>query len=184
MTLRSERQKLLDILKEKSVKTGDFVLASGKRSDFYVDVRQTSLHSEGSWLIARQLLEAIDASVVGIGGLTMGADPLACATAAVAHSQGRTLHAFLIRKEAKGHGTGRYVEGMANFSKGDPVVIVEDTTTTGGSLLTAVERAKQVGLHVVQCITVVDREEGAAERIISAGYQLTALTTRSELLAE
>ena len=98
MTLADERQKLLELLREKSVKTGDFVLASGKRSDLYVDVRQTSLHSEGSWLIARQILAVIAPQVKGIGGLTMGADPLACATAAVAHTEGRPLHAFLIRK--------------------------------------------------------------------------------------
>jgi orotate phosphoribosyltransferase len=179
----TERQKLLELLREKSVKTGDFTLASGKRSDFYVDVRQTSLHSEGSWLIARQLLEVIDETAVGIGGLTMGADPLACSTAAVSHSVGGNLHAFLIRKESKGHGTGQYVEGLANFEQGSPVVVVEDTTTTGGSLLTAIERAEAAGLNVIQCITVVDREEGAMERIQSAGYTLLALTTRTELLS-
>ena len=146
------RQKLLELLREKSVKTGEFTLASGKRSDFYVDVRQTSLHSQGSWLIAQELLEQLDPTIVGIGGLTMGADPLACATAAVSHSQGRELHALLIRKESKGHGTGQYVEGLANFAPGAPVVVVEDTTTTGGSLLTAIERAEEAGLKVIQCI--------------------------------
>lgn len=179
----NNRKKLLELLREKSVKTGSFTLASGKKSDFYVDVRQTSLHSEGSWLIAKELMNALADNVEGIGGLTMGADPLACATAAVAHTQGRALHAFLIRKEAKGHGTDQYVEGLANFSKGSRVTVVEDTTTTGGSLLTAIERAEAAGLQVVQCITVVDREEGAAERIKAAGYTLEALTTRTELLA-
>ena len=183
MDTLTERDRLLNLLREKSVKTGDFVLASGKRSDFYVDVRQTSLHSEGSYLIARLLLEAISDKAQGIGGLTMGADPLACATSAVAHAQGRPLHAFLIRKESKGHGTGQYVEGMANFEAGSQVVVVEDTTTTGGSLLTAIERAEDAGLKVIQCITVVDREEGARDRILEAGHDLLALTTRSELLA-
>jgi orotate phosphoribosyltransferase len=179
----TNRQRLLELLREKSVKTGDFTLASGKRSDFYVDVRQTSLHSEGAWLIATELLAAIGDHIKGIGGLTMGADPLACATAAVAHTHGRPLHAFLIRKEAKGHGTGQYVEGLSNFSKGSAVAVVEDTTTTGASMLTAIERAEAAGLKVVQCITVVDREEGAAERLNAAGYTLEALTTRSELLS-
>ena len=179
----TNRQKLLELLREKSVKTGAFTLASGKKSDFYVDVRQTSLHAEGSWLIANELMKAIPEHIEGIGGLTMGADPLACATAAVAHSKGRALHAFLIRKEAKGHGTGHYVEGLANFSAGSAVTVVEDTTTTGGSLLTAIERAEAAGLRVVQCITIVDREEGAAERIQAAGYTLEALTTRTELLS-
>jgi len=178
----TNRQKLIELLREKSVRTGSFTLASGKTSDFYVDVRQTSLHSAGSWLIAEELLAAIGDEVEGVGGLTMGADPLACSTAAVAHTHGRPLHAFLIRKQAKEHGTGQYVEGLSNFSKGSPVTIVEDTTTTGGSLLTAIERAEAAGLKVVQCITVVDREEGASERIQAAGYTLEALTNRSELL--
>ena len=120
--------------------------------------------------------------VVAVGGLTMGADPIACSVAAHSTVAGRPIHAFLIRKEAKGHGTGHYCEGLANVPSGSKVAIVEDTTTTGGSLLTACERAQAAELEVVQCITVVDRQEGAAERIAQAGWTLQALTTREELL--
>lgn len=174
--------RLLALLREKSVRTGSFTLASGATSDLYVDVRQTALHAEGSALIAHALLKRLRADVVGIGGLTLGADPLACGVAAVSHAVGRPVHAFLIRKEAKGHGTKRFVEGLSNLPAGSPVCIVEDVTTTGGSLLLAVQRAIDAGLSVVQCITVVDRQEGAAEAIATAGYTLEALTTRAELL--
>lgn len=175
---------LIELLKEKSVRFGAFTLASGKTSDFYVDARQTTLHASGALHVAEAILALLDDDVVGVGGLTLGADPIACAVATLSTLRGRPIHAFLIRKRVKEHGTGSPVEGMANFTAGDRVAIVEDTTTTGGSLLTAVERAEAAGLVVVQCITVVDRDEGARERIAAAGYTLTALVTRSQLEAE
>ncbi len=178
-----DHARLVELLLELSVKRGRFTLASGRESDFYVDVRQTSLHAEGSLLIARAILARLRPQAIAVGGLTMGADPLACATAALSTLEGRPVHAFLIRKEAKGHGTGRFVEGLANLKAGDHVCVVEDTTTTGSSLLTAVERARQAGLIVVQTLTVVDREEGAAEAIAAHGLTLEAITTRTELLA-
>ena len=174
--------RLLELLREKSVKTGTFTLASGKTSDFYVDARQTTLHAEGSKLVAEAVIAVLRPDVVAVGGLTMGADPIACSVAALSTFSGRPIHGFLIRKEAKGHGTGHYCEGLANVPAGSKVAIVEDTTTTGGSLLTACERAAAAGLEVVQCLTVVDREEGAAARIADAGWTLEALTTRTELL--
>ena len=177
----NDRQRLIEILREKSVRTGTFTLASGKTSDFYVDARQTTLHAEGSRIVAALIRDALDPSVVAVGGLTMGADPIACSVAATSPVD-RPLHAFLIRKQAKGHGTGQYCEGLGNVPAGSKVAIVEDTTTTGGSLLTACERAAAAGLEVVQCLTVVDRQEGAAERISEAGWTLIALTTRQDLL--
>lgn len=183
MSHATPRHRLLQLLREKSVRRGSFTLASGKSSDLYVDVRQTSLSGEGSVLIARALLARLRPEVVAIGGMTLGADPLACATVALAHLEGRALDAFLIRKEAKGHGVERWVVGRGNLAERAPVAVVEDTTTTGGSLLRAVERAREAGLEVVQVITVVDREEGAAETVRAAGMTLEAVTTRSELLA-
>ena len=176
--------RLVELLREKSVKTGEFILASGKTSDFYVDARQTTLHAEGSRLVADLMIDRLQEDVVAVGGLTMGADPIACSISAISTVKGKPVHAFLIRKEAKGHGTGQYCEGLANVPAGSRVAIVEDTTTTGGSLLTACERAQAAGLTVVQCLTVVDREEGAASRIAAAGWTLEALTTRTQLLAE
>jgi len=172
---------LIDLLRDKSVQFGTFTLASGKTSDFYVDARQTTLHGRGSLLVGRAVLRSLKDDVVAVGGMTLGADPIATATSVLASTMGKPLHAFLIRKEAKGHGTGRQVEGMANLSEGDHVAIVEDTTTTGGSLLRAVEAAEAAGLKVVQCITVVDRQEGARERIEEAGYPFQALVTRADL---
>ncbi|MEZ4316534.1 MAG: orotate phosphoribosyltransferase [Myxococcota bacterium] len=178
-----EHGRLIGMLREKSVRRGEFTLASGKSSDLYVDVRQTSLNAEGCVLIARAILDRLDPEVSGVGGMTMGADPLACATAAISHLDGRDVHAFLIRKEPKGHGVERLVVGLGNFGPGSKVAVLEDTTTTGGSLLRAVEAAREAGLEVVQVITVVDREEGAAALLADAGLKLEAITGRTELLA-
>ncbi len=179
-------ERLLTLLREKSVKRGAFTLASGKQSDLYVDVRQTSLHAEGSVRIARAILSRLRPDVVGVGGMSLGADPLACCTAAVSHldGDGRDLHAFLIRKEPKGHGVERQVVGLSNFTEGAKVAVVEDTTTTGGSLLKAVDAAREAGLDVVQVITVVDRQEGASERVAAAGLVLEAIATRAVLLRD
>ena len=178
----------MEILRERSVRvsppgTRTFTLASGATSDLYIDARATTLHASGAALAARLLLERLRADVVAIGGLTLGADPLACAAAA--HSLGvlgRPVHAFLVRKEAKAHGTGQRIEGLTNLEGGDPVCVVEDTTTTGGSLLKAVDAAVEAGLKVVQCVTLVDREEGAGAALAARGYTLEAITTRTELL--
>lgn len=173
---------LIALLREKSVRTGTFTLASGKTSDFYVDARQTTLHAEGSKLVAERILAMLHDDVTAVGGLTMGADPVACSVAAHSTIVGRPIHAFLIRKVAKGHGTGQYCEGLANVPQGSKVAILEDTTTTGGSLLLAAERAQAAGLVVAQTITVVDRQEGAEARIAEAGFTLESLTTRAQLL--
>lgn len=175
-------QRLITLLRP-NVRIGHFTLASGRTSDLYVDARPTTLHAEGSALIAKLLLARLRPDVVGVGGLTLGADPIACSAAA--HSLavlGRPIHAFLIRKEPKGHGTTQQVEGRSNFGPGSKVCIVEDTTTTGSSLLKAVELARAADLDVVQCITIVDREEGAAEAVAAAGLTLEALTRRTELV--
>ncbi len=178
------RDRLVQLLREKSYRRMRVVLASGRESDFYVDARQTTLHAEGSWLIGTLLFDALDPEVVGVGGLTMGADPIASAVATVSFPRGRPIHAFIVRKEPKGHGTQTWVEGRRNLPPGSPVAIVEDTTTTGGSLLKAIDRAEADGLRVVQCFTVVDREEGAAEALAERGFVLHALVRRTELEAE
>jgi orotate phosphoribosyltransferase len=175
------RDRLIAILKQKSYRRVKVVLASGRESDFYVDARQTTLHAEGAWLVGNCVFDALLPEVVGVGGLVVGADPIAAATAAVSFHRGRNVHAFLVRKELKGHGTGNWVEGRANLPDGSPVCIVEDTTTTGGSMLKAVDRAESEGLRVVQCITIVDREEGAAEALAARGLTLTSLVRRHEL---
>lgn len=177
------RERLVAILKERSYQRRRVVLASGRESDFYVDGKQTTLHAEGAWLIGNLVHERLLPEVVGVGGMSLGADPIAAAVAAVSFHRGRPVHGFIVRKEPKGHGTQRWVEGRGNLPTGSPVCIVEDTTTTGGSLLTSVDRAEQDGLRVVQCVTVVDREEGAFEALAERGYTLEALVRRAELEA-
>lgn len=156
-------------------------LASGRESDFYVDGKQTTLNAEGAWLVANLMLDALPPDVVGVGGLVVGADPIAGAIAALSFHRGRPVHGFLVRKEAKGHGTARFVEGRASLPDGSRVCVVEDTVTTGGSLLKAVERCRAEGLVVVQTLAIVDREEGGADVIRAAGLPFAALVRRAEL---
>jgi orotate phosphoribosyltransferase len=177
------RARLVELLKQLSYRRVKVVLASGRESDFYVDGKQTTLNAEGAWVVGNLVFEALKPEVVGVGGLVIGADPIASATAAVSFSRGRPVHAFLVRKEAKKHGTGRFVEGRGNLPDGSPVCILEDTTTTGTSMLEAVDRAEAEGLRVVQCLTIVDREEGAAEALAARGFALTSLVRRHELEA-
>ena len=176
------RTRLIEILLERSVKRGTFTLASGKQSDLYVDARQTTLNAEGAALVAKLMLERLKPEVVGIGGPVTGADPITGAVAALSWQQNRPIHGFMVRKKTKDHGTQRWVEGRANLPDGAAVCMVEDTVTTGGSLLEAIERVEAIGLRVVQCLVVVDREEGAAERLRAVGIEMEALVSRRDLV--
>ncbi|NOY26431.1 MAG: orotate phosphoribosyltransferase [Oligoflexia bacterium] len=165
----------------RSVRHGQFVLASGKSSDFYVDARMTTLHAEGAATIAALVLDRLQPQVVGVGGPVTGADPIIGAVVAASWARGRPVDGFMVRKEPKGHGLKQWLEGRGNIPNGAAVCVIEDTVTTGGSLLRAVERIRETGLEVVQVITVVDRQEGAAECIQAAGLTLDALVTRADL---
>lgn len=170
------------LLLARSVKRGHFVLASGRTSTFYIDCRLTTLSAEGLALIGRLGLQAIRArqwAPRSVGGLTMGADPVACAIAAASASSGPVVDAFSVRKEAKAHGTGRQIEG--NFSPGDAVVVVEDVITTGASALKAVDAVRAGGGTVLGVLAVVDREEGGRDVIEKAGLGVSALTTATRL---
>ncbi len=127
------------------------------------------------------MLENYD--VNGVGGMTLGADPLVSGVTVVSYIEGRPLPGFIIRKKSKGHGTDQYLEGMANFSKGDKVVLLEDVCTTGGTLITAAERVRNAGLDIVGVLAVLDREEGGRERLEEAGLELDSIFTRQELLS-
>ncbi len=178
------KQRLARILLERSYREGEFTLASGRRSDYYFDCRITALHPEGSWLIGNLFNDLLkNVNVVGVAGMTLGADPLISATTVVSWERGRPLAGLIVRKEAKGHGTGQYVEGLANFRPGDRVAMLEDVVTTGGSLLRACERVRDAGLEVAAVCTVLDREEGGREAVEAAGFELHALFTRPQLLA-
>lgn len=174
--------RLVEILRQRSVRWGRFTLASGRESDLYVDCRLTTLHPEGAATIAALVLDRLKPAVRGIGGPVTGADPIVGAVVAASWAAQRPVRGFMVRKEPKGHGTRQWLEGRANLADGAAVCVVEDTTTTGGSLLRAIERTREAGLDVVQVITVVDRSEGAVERLAAAGYELQPLVTRSALL--
>jgi orotate phosphoribosyltransferase len=178
----SDHAALDRLLLERSVKRGHFVLASGRSSSFYVDARLTTMSAEGLVLIGRLGLAAIRErgwAPRGVGGLTMGADPVAYAIAARSAAAPPVLNAFSVRKEAKAHGTGRRVEG--NFASGDPVVVVEDVITTGGSALKAIEALREEGGSILGILAVVDREEGGRATLEAAGWSVVALTTAARL---
>ena len=177
------KRRLARLLVEKSYREGDFLLASGRRSDYYFDCRVTALHAEGAWLIGTLFYDMLkDEKIKGVGGMTMGADPLVSATTVISHEKGHPLNGLLVRKEAKDHGTGQFVEGLGNFQKGDRVAVLEDVVTTGGSVLKACERVSAAGLAIACVCAILDREEGGREKLEAAGYRLLSLFTRRELV--
>lgn len=183
-TVAARKKRLAQILAERSYMEGDFTLASGKKSDYYFDCRQTSLHPEGAWLIGWLFNEMLaDLAVTAVGGMTLGADPLISATSVLSHERGRPLAGLIVRKSVKDHGTGRYIEGLANVAPGDAVAMLEDVVSTGGSVLQACERVRDAGLRVAAVCCVLDRCEGGRERLQEAGYAVRAIFTRPELVA-
>ena len=170
------------LLLARSVRRGHFVLASGRTSEFYVDARLTTMSAEGLILIGRLGLVALREagwSPTAVGGLTMGADPVAYAIAAASVASPPIMDAFSVRKEAKAHGTGRRVEG--NFRAGDPIVVIEDVITSGGSALKAIAAIQEEGGQVLGVLAVVDREEGGRAALEQAGYKVVVLTTATRL---
>jgi orotate phosphoribosyltransferase len=174
-----EKPRLVELIKELAVVHGRVTLSSGLEADYYVDLRRATLHHEAAPLIGKVMLKLLADNGIkdidAVGGLTMGADPVATALLHQAAGQGIALDAFVVRKQAKAHGMGRQVEGPS--VEGKRVVVLEDTSTTGGSPLTAAEALKAAGAIVVAVATVVDRNTGAKEAIEAAGYPyLTAIT--------
>jgi orotate phosphoribosyltransferase len=177
------KKRLAELLLEKSYIEGEFTLTSGQKSDYYFDCKQTALHPEGSYLIGRLFLEMLETvEVQGVGGMTLGADPLVSAVTVLSHLSGRPLPGFIVRKQSKGHGTNKYLEGMANFRPGQKVALLEDVVTTGGTLIKACERVVEAGLEIVTVVCVLDREQGGKDNLRQAGYELDAIFTRDELL--
>jgi len=182
----NERQRLKSILLEKSYRQGTFTLTSGKTSDFYIDGKQTTLSAEGAYLCGRLLFDLIreeKTPIAAVGGMTLGADPLVTAVSIVSYLEQAPIPAFIVRKEAKGHGTGNYIEGLKNMAAGCTVALIEDVVTTGGTLLKVIDRVEAQGFKVGLVATVVEREEGGVEELAKAGYRLKSIFTRTELLA-
>lgn len=189
MSLESDRAELAQILSTKSVKTGKFTLASGKESDLYVDCRVTTLDSRGAVLVGRVLHDLLRSaekekgiSIGSLGGLTMGADPITLAVAMTSSMAGdeKVVQAFNVRKEPKGHGRGKRIEG--NFDPSQPVVVVDDVITTGDSTLKAIQAIEEEGGKVAFALILVDRQEGGRENIESKGYPVFAAYTRADLV--
>ena len=178
--LKADKAKLLELIQRDAFKTGEFTLASGAKSNYYIDGRLLSLSSDGAHVLARVILAMIDDDTIdAVGGMTMGADPIVGAVLAVADAQGRTLNGFLCRKERKGHGTGKLIEG--NLKAGDRVLMVEDVVTSGGSTLRAIDAVEELGGQVVRVIAMVDRLAGAAEAFGERGYTFTPIFTVRDL---
>ncbi len=175
------RNALSDHLRQHAIRTdGPFTLRSGEVSDYYIDARQTTFDGYGALAVGRAVLAELPVDVEAVGGLTMGADPVAVATAIAAAADGRALKAFSIRKEAKGHGTGGRMVGPVTAGCG--VAIVEDTTTTGGAIAEAIDVAIEVGLRVLVAISLVDRSGGVVgDRLASMGITYRPLFTPEDL---
>jgi len=180
----SDHDRLVALLARESARTGDFVLASGRRSSLYIDARRTSMHPEGLSLVGPLGLAAIDArgwAPQSVGGLTLGADPIAYAVSYASQLAGRPIRAFTVRKEPKAHGTGQLIEGQ--LRPGDTVVVVEDVITTGGSARKAVQAIRTAGGTVAGVLALVDREEGGRESLEADGLEVCALVRAAEILA-
>ena len=180
----SSRDDLLTLLAARSAKRGNFTLASGRQSTLYIDARLTTMSPEGLALIGPLGLDAIDAanwSADAVGGLTLGADPIACAISYASASSAKPVRAFTVRKEPKTHGTGKLIEGP--FRVGDRVVVIEDTITSGGSARKAIEAVRAAGGEVIGVLALVDREEGGREALEGEGVTVVALTRAAEIVA-
>lgn len=178
----TDLEALAALLRARSVSLGDFLLSSGQRSTYYIDARKTTMSAEGQQLIGRLSLAAIRTAgwqPAAVGGLTMGADPVAYAIARESLDAPPLIQAFSVRKATKQHGTRRRIEG--NFSTGDPVVIVEDVITSGRSAIEAIDAVIGAGGRILGVLAVVDREQGGRETLQAKGIEVVALTTTMEL---
>ena len=184
MTFHEMKHRLAEIILERSFKYRDdppFTLASGKTSNYYFNCKTTTMDPEGMYLIGNILFEMlVDADVSAAGGLTLGADPIANSLSLISYQNKRPIKSFVVRKDAKNHGTRSGIEG--NITPGERVVIIDDVITTGGSTITAIEIAREAGLKVERVIALVDREEGGRENIKKYIDRVDAVLTRSEIM--
>jgi orotate phosphoribosyltransferase len=179
----TDHERLLHLLAARSAKRGNFTLASGRQSTLYIDARLTTMTPDGQQLIGRLGLAALSEArwtADAVGGLTLGADPIAYAICHASAEGERPIRAFTVRKEPKGHGTGKQVEGPVGA--GDRVVVIEDVITTGGSAARACEALRAVPVEILGILALVDREEGGRQHLESLGLRVRALTTASEIV--
>lgn len=175
-----DKAALVKLVREHAVEFGEFTLASGQKSHFYIDCRKVTLLSAGAALIGYGILDLmVEEPFDAVGGLTLGADPILASVLTIAGQRGRHLRGFIVRKEAKGHGKGKRVEG--SVLPGNRVVIVEDVATTGGSCFQAIEAVEQLGCRVARVVTVLDRLAGAEAAFAERGYHFSSLLTLRDL---
>jgi orotate phosphoribosyltransferase len=180
METQNQRNQLLELIKKEAVFKGDYTLSSGKKSSYYIDLRLITMSAEGAYLIANILFDELkDENIDAIGGLTLGADPIASAYAAISFLRGKPSSAYIIRKEEKKHGKAKLIEGP--LKKGARVVIVDDVATSGGSLVKAIDAVEKAGCKVVKVMSIVDRNEGASIELAKRGYSLQSLYNLKDL---
>ncbi|MFC1563903.1 orotate phosphoribosyltransferase [candidate division KSB1 bacterium] len=181
--MEDKRTKLLKVLRERSIAYGDFTLASGLKSTYYIDGKMTTFDPEGAYFVGEVILDMIrdlPVEVDSVGGPTMGADPIAAAVGIASHIRNKPVRIFAVRKKTKDHGRQKLIEG--NFQEGDNVIIVEDVITTGGSIFQAIEAVEESGGKIMGVIVVVDRQQGGEENLIEKGYTLHSVFKIDEVL--
>lgn len=178
------KNRLIELILEKAFKYSEepiFKLVSGRMSNYYFNCKAVTLYPEGMYLIGNLIFDLIkDLDVKGIGGLTLGADPIAYAAAYTSYLKGKPIEAFIVRKTPKSHGTMHWIEG--NIKSGDRVVIIDDVITTGKSTIEAINRSKEAGLEIVKVIALVDRQEGGREAVETLGHKLESIITKDEVM--
>ena len=179
-TAEEQRHLLLQLLAERAYRHGQFPLASGRTSNHYVNCKPVSLSGLGLALLSARMLELVEPQAVAVAGLTLGADPLVSGVAQAAALAGQHLDALIVRKEAKGHGTGAWLEGPLTAA-GSRITVLEDVVTTGGSSLKAVHQLREAGYSVERVVTIVDRQEGGQEAMQAAGLELCSLFLLEEV---
>lgn len=181
--MTEDRAVLLDILKRLSYEEGDFTLVSGKKSTFYIDAKETTLNPEGMYLVGKIMNEMVKEipGIEAVGGVSIGGDPLVSSTVLASFLAKESLVGFLVRKEPKGHGTNRWVEGGKNLKKGMNVVILEDVVTTGGSSIKAIDAVEKEGYRVKGVIALLDRLDGGREAIESKGLIFKSIFTLDDV---
>jgi len=185
MTREEMKTRLAELILERSFRYSEdppFTLSSGRKSPYYFDCKPTTLDPEGMNLIGRLVFDMLkDSPVTAAGGLTLGADPIANALSLISYQLGRPIKSFIVRKDAKGHGTKNKIEG--NVKPGEHVAVIDDVVTTGASTVTAIESARDAGLIVERAVVLIDREEGGMENIKALVDRVDPVLTRSEIMA-